>query len=54
MDRLIPFILFFAVSIRQGSASTAFAAQSSEEIVAGFDKRVEAMFRAESDKPRVS
>ena len=32
-------------------ASSAFAAQSLEEIVAGFDKRVEAMFRAESGKP---
>ena len=53
MDRLIPFVLFLAVSILQGSASSAFAAQSPEEIVAGFDKRVEAMFRAESGKPLV-
>lgn len=53
MDRLIPFILFFAVSILQGSASSALATQSPEEIVAGFDKRVEAMFRAESGKPLV-
>ncbi len=34
-------------------ASSALAAQSPEEIVAGFDKRVEAMFRAESGKPLV-
>ena len=34
-------------------ASSAIAAQSPEEIVAGFDKRVEAMFRAESGKPLV-
>jgi len=53
MDCLIPFILFFAVSILQGSASSAFAARSPEEIVAGFDKRVEVMFRAESGKPLV-
>ena len=32
-------------------ASTALAAQSPEEVIAGFDKRVEAMFRAESGKP---
>ena len=34
-------------------ASSALAAQSPEEIVAGFDKRVEAMFRTESGKPLV-
>ena len=34
-------------------ASSAIAAQSPEEIVAGFDKRVEAMFRAVSGKPLV-
>ncbi len=34
-------------------AYSAFAAQNPEEIVAGFDKRVEAMFRAESGKPLV-
>jgi hypothetical protein len=34
-------------------AYSALAAQSPEEIVAGFDKRVEAMFRAESGKPLV-
>lgn len=34
-------------------ASSALAAQSPEEIVAGFDKRVEAVFRAESGKPLV-
>ncbi len=34
-------------------ASSALAAQSPEEIVAGFDKRVEAMFRGESGKPLV-
>ena len=34
-------------------ASSAIAAQSPEEIVAGFDKRVEAMFRAEFGKPLV-
>ena len=34
-------------------ASSALAAQSPEEIVAGFDKGVEVMFRAESGKPLV-
>ena len=34
-------------------ASSAFAARSPEEIVAGFEKRVEAMFLAESGKPLV-
>ena len=34
-------------------AHCALAAQSPEEIVADFDKRVEAMFRAESGKPLV-
>ena len=34
-------------------ASSAPAAQSPEEVVAGFDKRVQAMFLAESGKPLV-
>ncbi|MDP7560745.1 MAG: hypothetical protein QF745_09410, partial [Planctomycetota bacterium] len=34
-------------------ASSALAAQSPEEVVAGFDKRLEAMFRTESGKPLV-
>ena len=34
-------------------ASSALAAQSPEEVVAGFDKRVQAMFLAESGKPLV-
>lgn len=34
-------------------ASSALAAQTPEEVVAGFDKRVDAMFRAESGKQLV-
>ena len=34
-------------------ASSALAAQSPEEVIAGFDKRVESMFLAESGKPLV-
>ena len=35
------------------AAASAFAAQSPEEVVAGFDERVDAMFRAESGQPLV-
>jgi len=47
------FWVMVAVLCWQAGASSSFAAQSPEEIVAGFDKRVEAMFRAESGKPLV-
>lgn len=47
------FCVMVAVFCWLAGASSAFAAQSPEEIVAGFDKRVETMFRAESGEPMV-